>query len=434
MDPTIVGIIGLLVLFILMALGLPIGFSFITVGFLGIVWLSGLHAAISALARVPFTWLTQYIFTCVPLFILMGLVVANTGIATDLFEVGYKWVGRVRGGLAMATTIGVGAFSAVSGSSTACAATMAAICYPEMKRKKYSDALSTGCIAAGGGIDLMIPPSLGFVLYGIITDESIGKLLIAGILPGIIQVGSFLLAIYLLVRLKPHHAPIQADERFTWMQKIGSLRKLWSTILLFALVMGGIYLGWFTATEAAAIGAAGAIILTLVQRRLTWGNLKQSLVMTSSITAMISILVVGAMVFSVFLTLSGLPQRLADFLGYFQNPTVIALLIILMYIPLGMMMDATSMIVLTLPIYQPFLVGAGINLIWFGVLVIMAVEIALIMPPIGMNVYTVKGVVKEVPMETIFRGMVPFLIADFVVLILLFLFPWFSLYLPQLMR
>jgi tripartite ATP-independent transporter DctM subunit len=212
------------------------------------------------------------------------------------------------------------------------------------------------------------------------------------------------------------------------------LKKLWSTILLFLLVMGGIYLGWFTPNEASAIGAAGALLLTLLQRRLKWKNFNQVLFQTSGITAVICVLVVGAMLMSLFLTISGLPQRLAQILGYFQSPTTVALAILLLYIPLGMMMDATSMIVLTLPIYQPFLVANGINLVWFGVCVIMCVEIALIMPPIGLNVYTVKGVIKGVPMETIFRGMVPFLIADVVVLILLFCFPWFSLFLPQLMR
>jgi len=434
MDPALVGVIGLLVLFVLMAVGLPIGFCFLTVGFLGTAWFRGFDPAISALARVPLTWITQYVFTCVPLFMAMGLIIAHTGIATDLFNVGYKWVGRVRGGLAMATTLGVGAFSAVSGSSTACAATMAAICYPEMKRKKYSDALATGCIAAGGGIDLMIPPSLGFVIYGIITEESIGKLLIAGILPGIIQVGSFLLAIYLLVRLKPEHAPMKIDEPIPWSEKFKSLKNLWSTILLFFLVMGGIYLGWFTPNEASAVGAAGALILTFLQRRLNWKNLNQVLFQTSGITAVVFMLVVGAMLMSVFLTMSGLPQRLAQLLGHFHSPMSVTLFILLLYIPLGMMMDATSMIVLTLPIYQPFLAANGINLVWFGVCVIMSVEIALIMPPMGMNVYTVKGVIKEVPMETIFRGMVPFLVADVVVLILLYCVPWFSLFLPQLMR
>jgi C4-dicarboxylate transporter DctM subunit len=434
MDPAVIGVMGLLVLFGLMALGLPIGFCFLTVGFLGTAWLVGVDAALNALARVPLTWLTQYIFTCVPLFIAMGLILAHAGIARDLFDVGYKWLGRLRGGLAMATTLGVGAFSAVSGSSTACAATMSAVCFPEMKRNRYSSSLATGCIAAGAGFGIMIPPSLGFILYGIITSESIGKLLIAGILPGFIQVGSFLIAIYLLVRLRPHHAPLKFNEPIPWMEKFRSLKKLRATIFLFGLVMGGIYLGWFTPNEASAIGAAGALLLTFLQRRLTWRNLSQALLQTASITTMISILVVGAMMMSVFLALSGLPYRLAEILSQLQSPTSIVFCILLLYIPLGMMMDAVSMIVLTLPIYQPFLVANDINLIWFGVLVIMTAEIALITPPVGMNAFVVKGVVKEVPIETIFRGMVPFLIVDFMVLTLLFLWPSLSLFLPSLMN
>ena len=433
MDPALVAIIGLFVLFGLMVLGLPVAFCFLAVGFSGIAWLSGFDAAISALARVPLTWITQYVFTCVPLFIAMGLIVANTGIATDLFNAGFKWTARVPGGLAMGTTIGAGAFGAVTGSSTACAATMCVVCYPEMKRKRYTDALSTGCIAGASGVGLMIPPSLGFIVYGIMMDQSIGRLFIAGILPGIMQVGSFLIAIYLLVRLKPDHAPLKIEEPIAWMEKIRSLEKLWPILLLFLLVMGGIYLGWFTANESAAIGAAGALLLALLMRRLTWRNLKQSLLQTASITAILCMLLAGAMLLSVFLAISGLPHRLAQFLGYFQSPMTVTVLMLLLYIPLGMALDSVSMLVLTLPIYQPFLAAAGIDTIWFGVLVVMCVEIGLITPPTGMSVFTVAGVVKEVPMGTIFRGVVPFLIADVVVLILLFFIPWLSLFLPHLM-
>ncbi len=433
MDPAIIGFIGFALLFVLIAFGVPIGFSFISVGFLGIVFLSGLNAAMSALARIPFTWLTQYVFTCVPLFILMGLVMANTGTAKDLFDVGYKWVGRVKGGLAMATTLGCAAFGAVCGSATACAATMTTICHPEMKQKKYSDALSTGTIAAGSGIGLMIPPSLAFIVYGIMTEESIGRLFIAGILPGIMQTAAFMIAIYIVVWMKPAHAPIMEEERFTWTEKIASLLKLWSVGVLFLVVIGGLYLGWCTANEAAAVGAAGALIVALVQRRLTWVNFKQSIIMTAGITAVVTIVVVGAMVFTVFLTLSGLPDRLSQILGYFQSPTVVVLLILLLYIPLGMVMDSVSMIVLTLPLYLPYLQASGVDLIWFGVLVCMLVQIGGISPPIGLNVFTVKAVAKEVPMGTIFWGALPFLIANIVVTGLLILFPWFSLVLPRLM-
>jgi C4-dicarboxylate transporter, DctM subunit len=302
-----------------------------------------------------------------------------------------------------------------------------------MKQKKYSDALSTGTIAAGSGIGLMIPPSLAFIVYGIITEVSIGRLFIAGILPGIIQTVAFMIAIYLMVWMKPEHAPIMEEERFTWMEKIAALLKLWPVAFLFIVVIGGLYLGWCTASEAAAVGAAGALIVALAQRRLTWGNLKQSIVMTAGITAVISIVVVGAMVFTVFLTLSGLPQQLSQILGYFQSPAVVILIILLLYIPLGMVMDSVSMIVLTLPLYQPFLAAAGVNLIWFGVLVCMLVQIGAISPPIGLNVFTVKAAIKEVPMGTIFWGVLPFLIANIAVVGLLFLIPWLSLVLQRLM-
>lgn len=434
MDPSIVGALGLAALFALIALGLPIGFAFMAVGFGGAAYLAGMNSALAAVARIPFTWINEYVFTCVPLFVLSGFVIAKTGVATDLFTVGNKWLGRLPGGLAMATTTAVGFFSAVSGSSTACVATMSATCYPEMKRHKYHDSLATGCIAAGGGIDLMIPPSLGFVIYGIMSEESIGKLFIAGIIPGMIQILSFFLVIYLVVRLNPELAPLRETRFISWADKIRSLGSLWVIIVLFVLVIGGIYFGFFTPIEAGAISSAGALLLTLATGRLSWGNLLQSLLDTASVTVIIFMLLVGAMVFNVFLTLSNLPQAVAGLLNSVGSPMAGLALILLLYIPLGMVMDATGMIVLTVPLYLPFLSSNGINLIWFGVLLMMMVEIGLITPPVGMNVFVVQGVIKKVPMQMIFRGMVPFLIADLVVLSLLVTFPQFSLFLPNLMK
>lgn len=434
MDPAIVGSVGFLLLFALLALGLPIGFSFLIVGFVGTSYLAGISSALAAVARIPFTWINEYVFTCVPLFVLSGFLIARTGVATELFAVGNKWLGRLPGGLAMATTAAVGFFSAVSGSSTACVATMSATCYPEMKRHKYHDSLATGCIAAGGGIDLMIPPSLGFVIYGIISEESIGKLFIAGIVPGIIQIMSFFLVIYLTVKLKPELAPLRETQSIPWTEKIKSLRSLWIILALFALVIGGIYLGLFTPIEAGAISSAGALVITAVTRRLTWQALTESLLATASVTVIIFMLLIGAMVFNVFLTLSDLPQAVAGLLNSIGTPVAGLALILLLYIPLGMVMDATGMIVLTVPLYLPFLAGNDISLIWFGVLLMMMVQIGLITPPVGMNVYVVQGVIKTVPMQVIFRGMVPFLVADLLVLGLLIAFPQLSLYLPSLMR
>jgi C4-dicarboxylate transporter DctM subunit len=302
-----------------------------------------------------------------------------------------------------------------------------------MKQKKYSDGLSLGSIAAGSGIGLMIPPSLAFIVYGIMSEESIGRLFLAGIIPGIMQTIAFMITIYIMVWMKPAHAPTMNEERLTWMEKIKALMKMWPVVVLFLLVIGGIYLGWCTVSEAAAVGAAGAIIVALAQRRLTWENFKHSFIMTAGITAVITIVVVGAMVFTVFLTLSGLPATLSQILGHFQSPAVIVLFILLFYIPLGMVMDSVSMIVLTLPLYQPFLMASGVDMIWFGILVCMLIQIGAITPPIGLNIFTVKAVAKDVPIGTIFRGTVPFLIASIVVTGILFLFPWLSLVLPRLM-
>ena len=433
MDPAIIGVIGILLLFALIALGVPIGFGFLCVGFLGIATLADVGVAMSSLARIPFTWITQYLFTCVPLFILMGLLMANTGTAKELFDLGFKWVGRVKGGLAMGSALGCAAFGAVSGSATACAATMSTICHPEMKQKKYSDSLSLGSIAAGSGIGLMIPPSLAFIVFGIMAEESIGRLFLAGIIPGVIQTIAFMITIYIIVTINPAHAPVMGEERLSWMEKFKALMKMWPVVFLFILVIGGIYLGWCTVSEAAAVGAAGSIVVALAQRRLTWENFKQSFIMTAGITAVITMVVVGAMAFTRFMTLSGLPDSLCQILGHFQSPALIVLCILLFYIPLGMVMDSVSMIVLTLPLYQPFLAASGVDMIWFGILVCMLIQIGAITPPIGLNIFTVKAAAGDVPMGAIFKGSLPFLIANIVVTGILFLFPWLSLVLPRLM-
>lgn len=434
MDPTLIGLIGFGFFFVLVALGMPIGFAFLAAGFMGTAQLVGIDAALSALARVPFTWINSYVFTTVPLFIFTGLLIARTGVAADLFTVANKWLGRLPGGLAMATTGATGLFGAVSGSSTASVATMTTTCYPEMRRHKYSDSLATGCIAAGSGIDLMIPPSLGFIIYGIMSEESIGKLFIAGIIPGLLQVISFFLVIYVMVRMKPELAPIASDQHVSWIEKIKSLRDLWTVAVLFGLVMGGIYFGYFTPIEAGAVASAGAFFVTLFSGRLNWTVLKDSMMETSRITVIIFVLLLGAMVFNVFLTLSHLPQTIAGFLDLAGTPAIGLAIILLLYLPLGMIMDSTAMIVLTVPLYLPFLIGNDINLIWFGVLLMMMVQISLITPPIGMNVFVLKGIAREVPMITIFKGTIPFLITNVIITMLLIGFPQLTLSLPTLMR
>ena len=434
MDPSIVGAIGFVSIFVLISLGMPIGISFLTIGFVGTAYLAGVDSALSALARTPFTWITDYVFMTVPLFVLSGVLIAKSGVANELFAVAYKWLGRLPGGLAMATMGAIGLFGAISGSSTAGVATMSTVCYPEMKRYKYQDRLATGCIVAGGGIDLMIPPSLGFIIFGIMTEESIGKLFLAGVLPGILQISSFMLLIYVLVRLNPAIAPIEAGERFTWYEKFASLRHLWSVIVLFGVVLGGIYLGLFTPIEAGAVASAGAFVIVVITGRLSWRILLDSLLETTTVTVIILTLLLGAMVFNVFLTLSGLPQEIAGLLDNVGSPMIGLLLILAIYMPLGMVMDATAMIVLSLPLFLPFLINNDINLIWFGVLLMMMVQIGLITPPIGMNVFVVKTIIPQVAVKDVFWGSLPFVVVNFILLILLIMFPEISLYLPGVMR
>jgi tripartite ATP-independent transporter DctM subunit len=432
MFPPLVGVIGFVALLLLMAAGMPIGFAFITIGFFGITYLSSLNSAMAAIARIPYTWASEYIFSCIPLFVLMGFVFANTRVAEDLYGAVYKWLGRLPGGLALATIVGCGGFAAVSGSSTAGAATMGAICYPEMRRYNYSPGLSSGVIASAGTLGIMIPPSIGFIIFGILTEQSIGRLFIAGIIPGLLEIGFYFLTVIVLVKLRPHLAPY-APTNIKWIDKLKSVKAIWPILLLFVVVLGGIYLGLFTPTEAGGVGAVGSILITLSMGRLKLDTFLKSLVQTIRITMMIFLLIMGAMVFNVFLTLSHLPLALSDLLSRIGNPILQLALILFSFFPLGCFMDASAMMVLTIPLYLPTIIANDFSLIWFGVLVVRSVEMGLITPPIGMNVYVVKGVVPDIPIEKIFVGIIPFFIADILCLLLLAFFPELSLFLPSLM-
>ena len=434
MDPVLVGIIGFACVLVLMAIGSPVGISFLVVGFVGLIVLAGYPAAMASVARVPYYWGTEYIFSCIPLFVLMGFVVSKSGIAGDLFDCTYKWFGALPGGLAHATVVGCAGFAALSGSSTAGAATMSSVCYPEMERYGYDKRLATGSIAAGGTMSIMIPPSLGFIVYGFLTEESIGKLFIAGILPGIISLLSFLAVIYVWVKLKPSVAPL-STKSFPLSEKMRSLKSVWPVIAIFALVIGGIYLGLFTPVEAAGAGAAAVIVLTFAMKKLTIRGLIDCALQSTRVTAMIFLLIMGAMVFNLFLAMSQLPQLLSSVLGGIGSPNMALALILLAYFPLGMFMDATAMFVLTVPLYLPCLVEFNINLIWFGVLAVHCAEMGLITPPVGMNVYVVQGVVnrKEVSVGDVFRGIFPFFYADIVILLLIAFIPAIATYLPSIM-
>ncbi len=432
MNPPLVGVLGLIVLFLLMSARMPVGVSFLLTGCMGTAVLSGWDVALTSLARIPYTWASAYVFSCVPLFILMGMVFSKSGIAADLYKTAYYWLGRLPGGLVLASIAGCGGFAAVSGSSTAGAAAMGTICYPEMRKYNYNKALAAGSIAAGGTLGIMIPPSLGFIVYGILTEQSIGKLFIAGIVPGILELSFFLATVVILVKMNPSLAP-KADFDITWKQKMSSLVHVWPVLVIFVLILGGIYLGVFTPIEAGGIGAAGSIVLTMVMKRFSIKILLEACAETIHITAMIFLLFMGAMVFNVFMTLSNLPQSISELLGSVGSPQLLVIIILAIFFPLGCFLDVTSMLILTMPLFLPGLIAGHIDLIWFGVLAVLCAEIALLTPPIGMNVFVVKGVVKDVALEKVFMGVIPFLIANFILLVLLYLIPQLSLFLPQLM-
>lgn len=433
MSGELVGVLGFGALFSLMAIGVPIGISFLTVAFLGIAYLTNMNTAISTVSRIPYTWSSEYVFSCIPLFVLMGMLCSRSGIAGDIYKSTYSFFGRLPAGLAQATIVACGAFGALCGSSTAGAATMTAICYKEMRNFKYSPKIAVGTLAAGGTLSILIPPSLGFIIYGILTEQSIGKLFIAGMIPGIIQVLLYCGVVIGWAKMHPLDAP-SAVEGTSFSEKLNSLKGVWPVITLFLLVVGGIYLGIFTAIEAGGIGAFFAFAITLFMGRLSMKSIWDNLFDTCRLTAMMFMLLVGAMVFNTFLGLTNLPQALSILVSKVNNPGLLVFCILLIYFPLGCFLDTTSMFVLTIPLFLPALVSAGVDLIWFGVLVVICAEIALLTPPVGMNVYVVQGVVKEISVEEVFRGTMPFIGATVVLLMIIFFFPGLATFLPEFMK
>ena len=401
------------------------------VGFLGFAYIVGFKHAFLVMGSVPYGAISNETLACVPLFILMGVVVSNTGVAKDLYHSAYKWLGQLRGGLAMATVVACGGFAAVSGTSPATAATMGKVALPEMQKYKYDLKLTTGSIAAGGTIGILIPPSLGFILYGILTEESIGKLFMAGIIPGILEILFYIGLIVILCRVNPSLGPAGPKVRF--MEKVASLRYTWAMLCLFILVIGGIYGGWFTPTEAGAVGAFGAILISSIARKITRKNFLASILEAAQTTAMIVIIIAGAFIFMKFMAVSRVPDMLATVISELPLPPVgILMIIIFMYILLGMFLDAPSAMVLTLPILFLVILSLGFNPIWYGVIMVRVIEIGLVTPPFGMNVFVLASV-SDVPLGVIFRGIVPFVIADVLHIALLVAFPAISLFLPSIM-
>lgn len=436
MSPPIIGLIGVGVMLFFMAMGMPIAFTMGAVGFAGIVYLGGMHSALSVLSIYPFEWGSQQVLLTIPLFVLMGFFAMHSGLSRDLYQAGFKWLGRLPGGLAIATTFGCAGFSAVSGSSVGTAAAMGTVSIPEMLKYGYSKTLAAGTAAAGGTLGVLIPPSTTFIIYGVLTEESIGKLFLAGIVPGILVALFYSTMIFTRVKINPSIAP--PAPGFSWKERLGSLKGIGGILILFLLVIGGIWGGVFTPTEAAAVGAFGAFLFVVARRQLHWKSVIGALTDTMRIACMVMAIIIGAMIFNYFITISQLPMNLSEWIaGLHASRYWIIALVLLIYIPLGMFMDALAMIVLTLPIFYPLVVKhLGFSGIWFGVLIVRMAEIAAITPPVGINCYTVAGISKShnIPLSEVFKGIFWFVFSDFANVALLVAFPILSLWLPGTMK
>lgn len=434
MEPLTAGLLMIVLLLVLLSIGLPIAFSLGISGVICIYMVTGWDTTYGFLSTTPFNTSASWLYVVLPLFILMGMLSYSAGINQDAFTIANYWVGRIKGGLAMATIIACSIFGATSGSSIAAAATMGKLAIPEMRRYKYSMEIAAGCVAGGGTLSVMIPPSGILVIYGIITEESIGKLLIAGLLPGLLSAFIYMVGIYIWCSIKPNIAP-STDVRVSWRLRIASLKNGYGAVLIFGVVMGGIYTGIFTPTEAGAFGAGVALILLLMKSKSRFHSLREGLTETAKVTCMFFTIVICAHFFTLGLTVSGIPKTLVTHLiGLNMHPKVILVMLLSVYLPLGMFLDTVSLLFLTLPILFPVVKTLGFSGVWFGILVTKLIEVSLITPPLGLNVYVIKGILPEVEIGTIFRGCIPFLIMDILTLMILFFFPQIVLWLPSTMR
>ena len=433
MSPIEVGIAGFVLLFLLLfSLRVPIGIGMGLVGFLGFVYLSGLDAGLGVLRTVPYRTAASYTLCVVPLFVLMGDFAFRSGVSKELYDASYKWIGHLPGGLAMATIVACAGFGAICGSSQAGAATMGVVAFPEMKRYRYGDTFASSTIAAGGTLAILIPPSIGFIIYSALTEVSVGKLFISGIFPGILLSLLFMVTIYIVAVRNPDVAP--RGPAISFREKLIGLKGIWAVAILFALVMGGIYAGFFTATEGGAVGAFGVVVIGLARRRMSWKDFASALVNTGRATGMFFLILIGAMIFGYFLAITRLPFQLSDFVTHLPlDRYVIFAIIVLFYLGLGCVMDAMSILILTTPIIFPVITALGFDPVWFGVVMVLVGEMALITPPVGQNVYVLSGIL-DMSVWTIFRGVWPFVWAMLFCILLMTVFPQIVLFLPGLMK
>lgn len=427
-----IGIIFVLIMLFLMFLGVPIAFAMGATATAGLFFIAGTGPSLMQASMVAWKECTSFTLVCIPLFVLMGQIVYYSGIAGDLYRVAYYWFGIMPGGLGIASIFGCAAFSAVTGSSVAATATMGSIALPEMKKYKYHNSLATACVAIAGTLGILIPPSVTFVFYAILTETSIGALFMAGIIPGILTATTYASVVYIRCKINPSLGP--CGVRFSWSERFKSISAVWPAAALFLGVLGGIYAGIFSATEAAGCGAVGACIMGFGMRRLKFKGYLAALVDTGRVSAMIFAIIIGGVLFARFLTLTGLTEYLVSaIISLDVNRYVIVVALVPVYIVLGMILDVFGMIILTMPIVHPAIMALGFDPIWFGVFIVIMSEMALVTPPVGANVFVVAGIDRDVPMINIFKGIVPLLIGNFFVLALLIMFPQLVLWLPTTM-
>jgi tripartite ATP-independent transporter DctM subunit len=432
-DPLTTGVIGLAILVFAFLSGMPIMTSLILVGFLGMCYLRGPNAGLSIMGSSPFNTASNYNFSVIPLFVLMGEFCFYSGLGKELYDTAYKWIGQRPGGLAMGTIAGCAGFASVCGDSMATAVTMGTVALPEMKRYRYDSGLATGSVAAGGTLGVLIPPSLAFILYALLTDQSIALLFIAGIIPGILLTLLFMSSIYIRSRRNPSLGP--AGPKTTIREKINSVKGLWATLALFVLVIGGMYIGIFTPTEGGSIGAFGALVIGLVRRRLKWRGVMSSFVDGGKISAICISILIGAEIFGPFLSTSKLPMELANFVIRISIfPLIVLIAILIIYLFLGCIVPAIPMLILTVPIFYPVITAMGYDPIWYGVIMVLMFEMAVITPPMGINVLALQSVAGDVPISEMFRGILPFLIMMWICVAILIAFPDIALFLPRLFK
>jgi C4-dicarboxylate transporter, DctM subunit len=432
MSPIEVGLLGLCVLLLLLVIRVPIAFALCVAGAGGIFVLGGWSIGMFSLANYPFAFLRSWLMVAVPLFILMGYLASSAGVTAYAFTAAHRWLGQLPGGLAMASIAACAAFAATSGSSVATAGMLGTVAIPEMQKYGYDNKLSSAAVAAGGLLGILIPPSIILVIYGFVTKTSVAKLLLAGIFPGILTMLVYFVGIFVMVKIKPSLAP--KAPHFTWAERFNSLGKMWGVALLFSIVVIGIYAGFFTPTEAAAAGSFVALLMSVSKNYRKHNVILRAFADTGRTTGMIMAICVGATLFTQFITLTGLPDLVSEAVaGMTVSPIWIIIAMLAIYFPLGLFLDTISMLLITLPIFFPIVVSLNFNPIVFGILVVKMEEISLITPPVGLNVYVIKGVAPDIPLNDIFIGILPFLLMEFIVMAILLVFPQIILFLPDSM-